>query len=362
MSTKLKSKRIIYYDFIRAFAIFGVVACHCFSYLVINTDIFNTRLWFYSMFLNCLRDISVPLFVCVSGALLITKKDTIITFLKKRVNKVIVPFIFWVIAFIIIEIIMKQPKYPMNIVVNTLSIPPVGSGIIFWFVQMILVVYLVIIILNKLISKNENFLKLALLLSIIYIVLLNLGIIPEYQKPYNYLFYSVFAVFGYYASRYDFANNKLSKSLGLTKDKLAVLFFVLSVGLYILEIYINISMSIGSNKFNHVSQFSILNIVTLLSFFLFFRYFTESEGKISRLCNYIKNSNVGKAIFSISFCSYGIYLSHKLIVDYFLLSPFVDYPSPSVFATLMLIVALIGSWLVILVMSKVPGLKKVSGV
>ena len=39
------------------------------------------------MFLNCLRDISVPLFVCVSGALLITKKDTIITFLKKRVNK-----------------------------------------------------------------------------------------------------------------------------------------------------------------------------------------------------------------------------------------------------------------------------------
>ena len=121
-------------------------------------------------------------------------------------------------------------------------------------------------------------------------------------------------------------------------------------------------MSIGSNKFDHVSQFSILNIVTLLSFFLFFRYFTESEGKISRLCNYIKNSNVGKAIFSISFCSYGIYLSHKLIVDYFLLSPFVDYPSPSVFATLMLIVALIGSWLVILVMSKVPGLKKVSGV
>ena len=167
MSTKLKSKRIIYYDFIRAFAIFGVVACHCFSYLVINTDIFNTRLWFYSMFLNCLRDISVPLFVCVSGALLITKKDTIITFLKKRVNKVIVPFIFWVIAFIIIEIIMKQPKYPMNIVVNTLSIPPVGSGIIFWFVQMILVVYLVIIILNKLISKNENFLKLALLLMIL---------------------------------------------------------------------------------------------------------------------------------------------------------------------------------------------------
>ena len=362
MSTKLKSKRIIYYDFIRAFAIFGVVACHCFSYLVINTDIFNTRLWFYSMFLNCLRDISVPLFVCVSGALLITKKDTIITFLKKRVNKVIIPFIFWVIAFIIIEIMIKQPKFPMNIVVNTLSIPPVGSGIIFWFVQMILVVYLIIIILNKLISKNANFLKLALLLSIIYIVILNLGIIPEYQKPYNYIFFSVFAVFGYYASRYDFANNNISKSLGLTKDKLAVLFFVLSVGLYILEIYTNVSMSIGLNKFDYVSQFSILNIITLLSVFLFFRYFTESKGKISRLCNYIKNSSVGKAIFSISFCSYGIYLSHKLIVDYFMLSPFVNHPSASVFATLMLIVTLIVSWLVILVMSKVPGLKKVSGV
>ena len=362
MSTKVKSKRIIYYDFIRVFAIFGVLACHVFSYMVVNTDIFNTRLWFYALFLNCLRDISVPLFVCVSGALLITKKDTITTFIKKRINKVIVPYIFWVIAFIILEIMIKQPKVPMNIVVNTLSIPPVGSGVIFWFVQMIIVVYFVIIILNKLISKNANFLKVALLLSIIYIVLLNLGIIPEYEKPYNYLFYSVFAVFGYYASRYDFAENKLSKSLGLTKDKLTVLFFILSVGLYILEIFTDASLSIAANKFSVISKFSILNIFTLLSMFLFFRYFTESEGKISRLCNYIKNSIVGKAIFSISFCSYGIYLSHKVILDYFMLSPFVNHPSPSVFATLLLIVVLIVSWLIILVMSKVPGLKKVSGV
>ena len=42
----LTSKRIIYYDYIRAFAIFGVLACHIFGLLVVDTNIFNTKLWY----------------------------------------------------------------------------------------------------------------------------------------------------------------------------------------------------------------------------------------------------------------------------------------------------------------------------
>ena len=89
MSKVINSDRIIYYDFIRAFAIFGVLACHGFGALVVNVDIFDTKLWYYSLLFNSLRDVSVPLFVCLSGALLITKKDSFIVFINGFINKLI---------------------------------------------------------------------------------------------------------------------------------------------------------------------------------------------------------------------------------------------------------------------------------
>ena len=97
MSLKSESKRIIYYYYIRAFAIFGVLACHSFVGLAENVDIFNTSTWFYSLFFYLLRDVSVPLFVCLSGALMISKRYVLVDFIKKRFKRVIVPYIFWAV-------------------------------------------------------------------------------------------------------------------------------------------------------------------------------------------------------------------------------------------------------------------------
>ena len=163
MSVNSNSNRIIYYDFIRAFAIFGVLACHCFAALVINVDIFNTKLWYYSLFLNSLRDVCVPLFICVSGALLINKKDKLVVFVKKRFNKVILPYIFWLCVFIIFELIFINGNWSINVIIDAISIPPKGNAVFLWFVQMILLIYLFIIILNKLIQFKEYFLKLGLI-------------------------------------------------------------------------------------------------------------------------------------------------------------------------------------------------------
>ncbi|MBR6928129.1 MAG: acyltransferase, partial [Methanobrevibacter sp.] len=150
---KNPTRRIYYYDFIRAFAIFGVLACHCFAGSVVNVDLFNTRFWYYSLFLNSLRLVSVPLFIVVSGALLIGKKDSIRVFIKKRFNKVIIPYIFWVIMYILFLIFYRHFNVG-KAVFSTISIPPT-AGVFFWFVQMIIVVYLIILILNKLIEYNK---------------------------------------------------------------------------------------------------------------------------------------------------------------------------------------------------------------
>ena len=354
------TERIYYYDFIRAFAIFGVLACHCFASSVVNVDLFNTRLWYYSLFLNSLRDVSVPLFIVVSGALLIGKKDSISVFIKKRLSRVIIPYIFWLIIYIIYLVSYRH----FNIgkaVFSTLSLPPT-AGMFFWFVQMIIVIYCIIIILNKLIEYNKSFLGVSLILSVLFVILINFKLIPSYPHPYNYVYYIIFAIFGVYLSSYDFKNNKLAKALRLTNGKLAAIFFLISITLYLLEVYTNASMSLSLNKYASISQFSFLNISAVISIFLFFRYLFESKFKSKSISESVINSSIGKTILSISFCSYGIYLCHTIIKNLINISLKKIALSPSVSLTILLILDLIISWLLILTMSKIPILKKVSGV
>lgn len=362
MSSKIESKRIIYYDYIRAFAIFGVLACHCFAMLVVDVNIFNTKLWYYALFLNSLRDVCVPLFVTISGALLITKKYPIIVFIKKRFNKVIVPYVFWIIMFIIFEIMIWKINDPFTFILNTISIPPVGRPVLFWFVQMLIVVYIMIIILNKLVEYREWILKLSLLLSILFVALLHFNIIPSYGFPLNYFYFFIFAVFGYYLSSYDFTDNKLSKSLKITNEKLVAVFFILSIILYIMEVYFNAVSSISLNSYVSVPQFGLLNIALVISVFLFFRYFSESKGTFNKIFNSITKSKIGKLILSLSFCSYGIYLCHVIIRDFIRNLSIANSLSPSIFYTLLLVLTLIGSWLIIVVMEKIPILNRFSGV
>ena len=355
-------ERIIYYDFIRAFAIFGVLACHIFAAYVVKTEIFDTRLWYYSLFLNSLRDVSIPLFISLSGALLITKKDSVKVFIKKRFKKVIVPYIFWLLVFLIFEIQIRNVPV-MEFIFNTLSFPPIGPGVFLWFVQMIIVVYAVILALNYLIKINKIFLSLSLAICCLYIFLLNFHLIPEFPRPMNYIFHSVFAIFGYYLATYDFANNKFSRYLKATPERLVIIFFILSILLYLIEIYFNAYNSISLNKYTSISQFGLLNVALFISMFLFFRYLSQSNGLFNKIFSIIEKGNLLKIILSISFCSYGIYLCHMIVKDVFTkVLNFNVFISPSIYSTLLLILVFICSWLLILLMSKVPVLKSFSGV
>lgn len=360
MSIESNSDRVYYFDFIRAFAIFGVLACHCFAGLVQNVDIFNTRLWYYSLFLNSLRDVSVPLFVCLSGALLINKKTDLLTFIKKRFNKVVVPYIFWLCVFIVFESTFIIGGFSKDFLIGTLSFPPVGNAVYLWFVQMILLIYVLIIILNLLIQFRPYFLKLGLIASILFVILLNFNFIPRFSKPYSYFYFIIYAIFGYYLSTYDFQENKIAKIFKINNEKLVLIFFVASILLYLAEIFLTASSSISLNEYSPISQYGFLNIFLVISVFLFFRYFSESQGKFNKLFNHITNNIAGRFIFSISFCSYGIYLCHIIVKDFLTSLSIINIFSPSIGNTILLVLDLLVSWLLILGLSKIPVLNKIS--
>lgn len=207
-STGNAKKRIFYYDFLRCFAILSVIACHVFAIPVVRISNFGSWLWYYSLFLNTLRDIAVPMFVLISGALLLDKKETLTKFTKKRINRVIIPYLVWTIIFILFTYMCSQigigkPNLSLESIISSVAtIRLVGIPTYFWFVQMIFVVYIVIFILNKLNERYPNTLKIALVLGLIIIAAYNLNIIPL-ERPSNYPFYAIFAVIGYYLSKID---------------------------------------------------------------------------------------------------------------------------------------------------------------
>ena len=82
--------RIYYLDCARALGIIGVVYGHVFGF----ENIIST--WFFSF--------HVPLFFIISGVLVSEKRSTIIGILKKNAKKLIVPYLWFSIPFIMYEI------------------------------------------------------------------------------------------------------------------------------------------------------------------------------------------------------------------------------------------------------------------
>ena len=96
-----KNQHIVWLDVVRFIAMFTVVCCHC-------TDPFNfypgtapnigeIKLW-GAIYGSVLRP-CVPLFVMITGALLLPVRGDTSTFYKKRIPRVFYPFLIWSVLY-----------------------------------------------------------------------------------------------------------------------------------------------------------------------------------------------------------------------------------------------------------------------
>lgn len=84
-----------YMDGLRVMAIVAVVAIHSLSNIT-NTAADVTRSWQVASMLNLALRWAVPVFVMISGALLLPKKDESVSiFFRKRVYRLVVPALVW---------------------------------------------------------------------------------------------------------------------------------------------------------------------------------------------------------------------------------------------------------------------------
>ena len=377
-----KKERIFYYDFLRTIAIIGIVSCHVAANFLTNTSIINSFGWNFAVVIDCFRDFSIPIFVMLTGSLLINKNYSLSVFVKKRLNRVYLPYLFWLLIYIIASYFLVSKNIGLNTIV-AIAFGHSGSiGIILWFVWMILLVYLAVFILNKIIyyikfkysKSNSNFInnfdlnliKILVCIFILYIIAIRFtGFDPNANKLVYYLSFIGYAVLGYYLSNTDFTNGKIVDFFRFSKNKILIASLIISIITY--AYYINQVLALSSRLgyFQSYSYFSLILFILAINVFLFFRYFEESNQKsIKKLYLWIKNGIIGKIINSLSKTSYGIYLVHYIIIKVLYNSIFNkiginDYHIIGI--PIVFIVTLVISWLIITILSKIPYLSKFSG-
>ena len=331
---KTKKERIFYYDALRAFAIIAVIICHLdhfFGPLTTPAEII-TQMTFHDI-----GDIGVPIFLMISGALLLNRDyPSLSDFLKRRFARIVYPFIFWIIL-ILGQLYLHgyNSKFIWSVFI--------GEPSITWYFWTLIGIYLFIPVINSFVK--EYGLKGVEYFLAIWLLTIILNTFHSYPL-WTYFDLNMFAGFigypllGYWLSKKKFA---------ISERKMCILGFITLIVSLAVFVYL------GYSKLDFLSPryLNITNMFMGVGMFVFIKYMDELN-----LFSRVKDNFIGKAIISLSLCSYGMYFSHVLVVkELSYHNPGSNLLFPAMFAAIVFL-----SWLLPYVLSKIPYLKTVSGV
>ena len=107
------NQRQVSYDIIRFVAILIVFSIHCMAGLDAQRNTGSNI--FVSNLFHAFQGIGVPLFVLLSGALLLGRQESPSDFLKKRIVRVLIPFFSWSVILFGIYYFVDPTSYGVNL-------------------------------------------------------------------------------------------------------------------------------------------------------------------------------------------------------------------------------------------------------
>ncbi|HZX57095.1 MAG TPA: acyltransferase family protein [Mucilaginibacter sp.] len=137
---------------LRVIALFMVIVLHTASPLLMGFGNVPTDNWLAADFYNALSRFAVPVFVMISGALLLSREYELGDFLKKRLTRIIWPFLFWSFVYIGYswyneDITFTGVAWPdIKVVLHQLKY---GAYYHLWYVYMLIGLYLIIPVISR---------------------------------------------------------------------------------------------------------------------------------------------------------------------------------------------------------------------
>ena len=361
---KKKSKRIFYFDALRALAILAVILIHVASRMKLSIcGYYSPQLnfhWLFGDFFYAGMAIGVDIFLMLSGALSLGREWSIRSFLGKRIPRIAAPFLFWGFVLCMIVVIL-QYQFPEFIhVLDVLNAKEIFHFVIgayraksfgfepYWFFWMILGTYLIMPIFNKWLLHSD--LKEAEYFLAIWLISCIFDATINYPFPIKISYFTSpigFVVLGYYLrhTKRKIFNNKYIPII--------LIIIGLSCLLYGSFLYST------PHKLFKFDRYSIFNAILVTGVFLLFRSFSDVNfGVLSR-----PNGIVQKSIFSIAKYSYGFYLLHQVIMNLVIhaLRYFNLYHGYVSLFFIIFVATLAISWFLMAVLNRIPYVNQVIG-
>jgi surface polysaccharide O-acyltransferase-like enzyme len=334
---------------IRLIALYAVMILHCSAPLLMQYGKVPGADWWTADFLNALVRFAVPVFVMVTGALLLHREYEIGDFLKKRLVRVVLPFLFWSLVYIWYSWYNEEITFGNDVRANiklVLHLLKYGSSYHLWYVYMLIGLYFFIPVIGKFV-RNATEKELLYFLLVWFAVML---ITQPYLSRYNpavdmhyFAGYAGYLVLGHYLAFKDFNVRHLRGWM--------VALFIFSV----LLIAIGTRLLIPFPKWPGTMFYEPVNPAVLMlsgSIFIIVKLtLPKVPVVITRMRDFAGKYN------------YGIYLGHALVL-YFLDDPFgISYKlcTPIIAIPLTAFICFLITLLLVWIINKIPFGKWVSG-
>jgi len=311
-------------DILRVLACYLVIQVHTgeFYYIGDGGTVLTGSSSFWVGIINSICRISVPLFVMISGYLLLPVKDEMGAFFKKRFTRVAIPFVVWCALYAIYWALKSQTDW-VHAGINILHIP-VNFGVEvghLWYVYMLIGLYLFAPIISPWIAgasrRNMHFYLTIWIITLCvpYIHLIYPQILGECfwnHTPLLYYFsgFLGYLILGAYIKKFMSEKKTWYLPVGLL---LIVAGYAITAGGFISLLNSVTDVS----KLELTWQFETINVAMMsIGTFLILKNINFSN----------PSSFPARGISDISKISYGIYLAHIMVLNFFykLLNPVID--------------------------------------
>ncbi|MHB8125745.1 MAG: acyltransferase [Desulfitobacteriaceae bacterium] len=306
MDTNYK-ERIFSADFIRVLAVFFVILLHSAAPLLYKWGEISRLDWLVANTYDSISRFCVPLFIMLSGSLLLNKVQDYSTFFKKRLTKIALPFFTWISIFLLWRIFYLHENISLKSAVIIIIEGPVYYHL--WYLYMLIGLYIITPILTTLTNISQR-IDLKYFLSLWFIFS---SIFPFMEYVFPLLFKStlqfgikiplVTGYVGYYLLGSYLANHIYNKK------QIRVFWFLLILS-SLLTALGTFYFSTKLNTFQGIlyDYFSPTVVVQSSSIFIILIHYTKQfEPHVT--------SRYKKWVSSLSQASLGIYLVHALILD-----------------------------------------------
>ncbi len=298
--------------------------------------------WLVADFFNAIVRFAVPAFVMVTGALLLNREYEIGDFLKKRLVRVVIPFIFWSLVYVGYSWYNEDITFTDNAwrdITMVLHLLKTGSAYHLWYVYMLIGLYFFIPVIGKFV-RNASEKEILYFLAVWFaVMLITQPYLLRYNPSVDMHYFGGFAgylVLGHYLAYKEFNIKHLQLWM--------ILLFVASV----IAIALGSRVLAGGSKWPGTMLYEPVSpLVVLLSgsaFMAFKLSKTKLSPAIARVRDFAGNFN------------YGIYLAHALIL--FLLDDLLDisykFCTPIVSIPLTALICLVTTLALVWLVNKIP--------